>query len=315
MRLQKQPSKLNDMKESDPISLSYLREQNRLNIEALLKDRYRQSVQLLSEKLESERKKEVAEKEMIADGRLFVVGGVKFGMIAVKGGSFMMGATVEQKDEAFEDEYPCHKVLLSDYRISETVVTQSLWKAVMGVNSESRFKGDSYPVDDAQYQDLDLFFSKLNKITGQHFRLPTESEWEYAARGGVASRGCKYSGSNSIDKVGWCYETDNFSHYTHPVCKKLANELGIFDMSGNVSELCSDLYGEYSGDDQINPNNGLLNQNYGVAIAHKNDLPRVLRGGEVCSSATFCRVSSRGSTNGLGILDNIGFRVVLDFGK
>lgn len=150
------------MRKSESLNPDCLRKQNRANIDALLKDRYRQSVQMFSEKLESERRMEVTEKEMIADGRLFVVGDVKFGMIAVKGGSFMMGATVEQEDEAFEDEYPCHKVLLSDYRISETVVTQSLWKAVMGVNSESRFKGDSYPVDDAQYQDLDLFFSKLN---------------------------------------------------------------------------------------------------------------------------------------------------------
>ena len=206
------------------------------------------------------------------------VNGVSFTMIAVQGGTFTMGATSEQGSDADSGEYPTHKVTLSDYMIGETEVTQELWKAVMGTNP-SYFSGTNLPVEGVSWEDCQNFIAELNAMTGKKFRLPTEAEWEYAARGGNKSNGFKYSGSGSIDKVAWY--TDNSGSRTHPVKQKQANELGIYDMSGNVWEWCQDWYGSYSSSAQTNPT-GPSTGSY-----------RVFRGGSWYNNARYCRVSFR----------------------
>ena len=182
--------------------------------------------------------------------KTFYANGVSFDMVEVRGGTFRMGATSEQGSDADSYERPVHSVTLSSYYIGKTEVTQALWKAVMG-NNPSEFKGDNLPVERVSWNDCQEFVRKLNALTGQNFRLPTEAEWEFACRGGNNSRGYKYSGSNYIFNVAWY--TDNSRGETHPVATKLPNELGIYDMSGNVWEWCSDWYGGYTSVAQTNP--------------------------------------------------------------
>ncbi|MBE6325731.1 MAG: hypothetical protein E7077_01520 [Bacteroidales bacterium] len=179
-------------------------------------------------------------KQKKEDTLSFTVGGVSFKMIRIEHGTFMMGATPEM-EEHYYDEEPVHEVTISkDYYIGETQVTQELWQAVMG-NNPSYFKGNNNPVENISCFDCWKFIWKLNELTGKHFRLPTEAEWEYAARGGNKSRHTQYSGSDDIDYVAWYW--DNSGRQTHPVAKKSPNELGLYDMSGNVWEWCDDLYG------------------------------------------------------------------------
>lgn len=208
----------------------------------------------------------------------FTVNGVQFTMVAVEGGTFTMGATSEQGRDAWDDEKPAHKVTLSDYYIGQTEVTQALWKAVMGSNP-SNHKGDNLPVENVSWNDCQEFIQKLNQLMGKQFRLPTEAEWEYAARGGRKSRGYKYAGGNNIDSVAWYY--DNSGYETHPVATKQANELGIYDMSGNVWEWCSDWYGDYQSSSQSDPQ------------GPSSGFSRVRRGGGYYCFAAFCRVSFR----------------------
>ena len=224
------------------------------------------------------------------------VNGVSFTMIKVEGGTFNMGATSEQGSDAESDEKPVHSVTLSDYYIGETEVTQELWEAVMGSNP-SYFKGSQKPVEQVSWNDCKEFITKLNKLTGKNFRLPTEAEWEYAARGGNKSKGYKYSGSNTIGNVAWY--TDNSSSKTHDVKTKTPNELGIYDMSGNVYEWCEDWYGNYSSGSQTNPT-GPSTGSY-----------RVLRGGSWINYAKYCRVSHRSSINPDYRFNDYGFRLVL----
>ena len=182
--------------------------------------------------------------------REYTVNGVRFKMIAVEGGVFTMGATSEQQNPE-DDEKPTHTVTLSDYYIGETEVTQELWAAVMG-NNPSRFTGNMQrPVEQVSWEDCQTFIQKLNQLTGANFRLPTEAEWEFAARGGRSSRGYQYSGSSNLDDVAWY--GGNSSNTTHPVKTKSPNELGIYDMSGNVNEWCQDWKGSYSSSSQTNP--------------------------------------------------------------
>ena len=178
------------------------------------------------------------------------VNGVSFNMIKVDGGTFTMGGTSEM-GTPYPDEKPTHQVTLSSsYYIGETEVTQALWKAVMGKNP-SKFNGDNLPVEKVSWKDCQKFIEKLNSLTGKRFRLPTEAEWEFAARGGNKSNLTQYSGGGNIDDVAW-YD-GNSGKKTHPVKKKKANELGIYDMSGNVWEWCQDWWGSYGSSAQTNP--------------------------------------------------------------
>ena len=212
--------------------------------------------------------------------KTFYANGVSFEMVEVRGGTFRMGTTSEQGS----DGIPVHSVTLSSYYIGKTEVTQALWKAVMG-NNPSSFKGDNLPVECVSWNDCQVFIRKLNDLTGQNFRLPTEAEWEFACRGGNNSRGYKYSGSNYIDNVAW-YD-GNSGDKTHPVATKLPNELGIYDMSGNVEEWCSDWWGwegYYSSGAQTNPK-GPYDGSY-----------RVNRGGSWSGYARNCPSSCRDYT-------------------
>ena len=231
----------------------------------------------------------------VTNAQTITVNGVSFTMIAVQGGTFTMGATAEQGSDAYSDEKPTHKVTLSDYMIGETEVTQELWKAVMGTNP-SYFSGTQNPVEMVSWEDCQNFIAELNAMTGKKFRLPTEAEWEYAARGGNRSNGFKYSGSGSIDKVAW-YEGKISK--THPVKQKQANELGIYDMSGNVYEWCQDWYGSYSSSAQTNPTGPSSGSN------------RVNRGGSWSSSARSCRVSDRYYGSPAYSFSDLGLRLAL----
>lgn len=226
----------------------------------------------------------------------FTVNGVSFKMINVEGGTFQMGATPEQGNFGWDAEKPVHSVTLSSYRIGDTPVTQALWKAVMG-NNPSLFKGDNLPVEKVSWDDCQEFIQKLNRLTGKTFRLLTEAEWEYAARGGKHHSPYKYAGSNNINEVAW-YD-DNSGRETHPVKTKKPNALGIYDMSGNVREWCQDCFEHYSGSAQTDPKGP-------TSGSH-----RVLRGGSWNSGNSLCQVASRSlDTNGNRII-NSGFRLAL----
>ena len=219
----------------------------------------------------------VLEKKPMAN-RTFRVGSVEFTMVRVEGGTFTMGATSEMS-KPWNDEKPTHQVTLSSYSIGETEVTQALWQAVMGSNP-SKFKGDNLPVEKVRWDDCQEFIRKLNLQTGQHFRLPTEAEWEFAARGGNRSNHTQYSGSSRIDEVAW-YKGNSGSK-THPVKTKKPNELGIYDMTGNVWEWCQDKYGKYTSELQSNPE--------GPSSGSR----RVVRGGGWGGGPGGCRSSIRG---------------------
>lgn len=229
-------------------------------------------------------------------GQVFTVEGVSFTMIPVKSGTFMMGATDEQGSEAESDENPAHQVTLSDFYIGETEVTQELWEAVMGSNP-SRFKGAKRPVEQVSWDDCQGFIQELNALTGQHFRLPTEAEWEFAARGGNNDIVSKYAGSSAIDRVAW-YD-GNSGNKTHDVKTKKANELGLYDMSGNVWEWCNDWKGSYSSSAQTNPTGPSSGSN------------RVSRGGSWYSNARGCRVSYRNSDCPSFRYADLGLRLAL----
>ncbi len=207
------------------------------------------------------------------------VNGVSFTMIAVKGGTFQMGATSEQGYNVASHEKPVHTVTLSDYYIGETEVTQELWTAVMGSNPSYSSDNPQKPVEKVSWDDCHEFIARLNELTGKNFRLPTEAEWEYAARGGALSQGYKYSGGNGANEVAW-YD-DNAGHRSQKVKVKQANELGVYDMSGNVWEWCQDWYGDYTEDSQTDP------------TGPESGTERVLRGGAWNFSSLACRVSSR----------------------
>ena len=223
------------------------------------------------------------------------VGNVSYHMKYVSGGTFTMGATSEMENPS-DDEKPTHQVTLSSYYIGETEVTQALWKAVMGSNP-SHFKGDDLPVEKVSWNDCQTFINKLNALTGKRFRLPTEAEWEFAARGGNQSRHTPYSGSSRIDDVAWY--NGNSGREMHPVKTQRPNELAIYDMSGNVYEWCQDWYGSYSSYAQTNPTGA------------GSGSGRVFRGGSWYSSPEDCRSSCRFFYAPGGSGDELGLRLVL----
>ena len=226
----------------------------------------------------------------------FIVKGVSFKMVGVEGSIFTMGATSEQRSVR-HDERPIHLVTLSDFSIGETEVTQELWQAVMGSNP-SRFEGTNLPVESVSWNDCQEFIRKLNQLTGKNFRLPTEAEWEYAARGGKESMGYMYAGSDTLNNVACRYDYRS-SDKTHPVKQKQPNELGLYDMSGNIWEWCQDWYGSYSNNAQTNPTGSTSGSN------------RVIRGGSWDLEDKYCRVSIRGYWSPKDRHYSLGLRLVL----
>ena len=219
-------------------------------------------------------------------------------MVYVAGGTFLMGATSEQGSGAYDDEKPAHRMIINGYYIGKYEVTQKLWKAVMD-NNPSNFKGDNLPVENVSWNDVQEFLRKLNAMTGKRYRLPTEAEWEFAARGGNNSRGHKYSGSDNIGSVAWY--GNNSGNRTHVVGTKSSNELGIYDMSGNVREWCQDWYSSsyYGNSSRNNP------------TGPTSGASRVLRGGSWGLSARNCRVSYRGYSTPDDRYNYLGFRLAL----
>lgn len=234
----------------------------------------------------------------------FTIDDVTFTMIPVEGGTFNMGATAEQGNDANDRELPVHEVTLSSYYIASTEVTQELWQAVMG-NNPSYFKGAQLPVENVSWEDCQLFIAMLNELTESDFRLPTEAEWEFAARGGNLSMGYKYSGGNDLNMVGWYSYNGSWqlrgtgAYGTHNVATRNPNELELFDMSGNVHEWCQDWFGGYSTDAQNNPTGPASGTN------------RVYRGGSWYFDEWFCRVSFRNGVTPTYRSYGIGLRLAL----
>lgn len=224
---------------------------------------------------------------------------LEYNMTLVIGGRYKMGCRFLQFN-CFFNETPGHEVDLSDFSISKYEVTQAQWEAVMG-NNPSRFNTcPDCPVENVSWNEVQEFIRKLNIMTGGNYRLPTEAEWEYAASGGHQSKGFKYAGSNKLDSVAWYWE--NSGRRTHPVGTKLPNELGLYDMTGNVKEWCSDWYSEnyYRNSDEQNPQGppeGSL---------------RVRRGGSWFNISKYCRVLFRYSGVPDEGDDNLGFRLAAE---
>jgi formylglycine-generating enzyme required for sulfatase activity len=228
-------------------------------------------------------------------------------MVFVQGGAFVQGCTAEQGNDCMDIEHPPHNVTVSSFNIGKYEVTQAQWYAIMETTIEQQRdktdagfpivgRGENYPMYYVSWDEVQEFITRLNSITGKRYRLPTEAEWEYAARGGAQSKGYTYSGSNNVDEVAW-YDL-NSEDSTQPVGTKKPNELGIYDMSGNVYEWCSDWYDDYTASDKTNPAGS-------AAGTHRVD-----RGAGFGAPADKCRVSFRGR----GIQDRrymfMGFRLV-----
>ena len=238
---------------------------------------------------------------------IYTVNGVTFQMVAVDGGSFSMGVDSAIVAEGFAnlDEMPAHQVTLSPYSIGQTEVTQELWNAVMESNP-SNFTGDlKRPVEQVSWEECQEFIARLNELTGKNFRLPTEAEWEFAARGGINGNGLPYAGSENLDDVAWYFDnsyamgSESEDYGTHAVGTKLPNELGLFDMSGNVAEWCADWYGTYTEaaqDDPVGPETGLR---------------RVVRGGGWFSFDGDNRVTARSYEAPLRRSTSLGFRLAM----
>ena len=240
----------------------------------------------------------------------FTVNDVSFTMVPVEGGTFIMGTDYNSPDD-FYWEQPAHEVTLSSYFIGQSEVTQALWQAVMGDNPSYFSSRNNYdtnlqrPVECVSWNDCQTFITKLNQLTGRTFRLPTEAEWEFAARGGNQSQGYEYSGSNNLDDVAWYWYSipsrisGNAGYGTQTVATKAPNELGLYDMSGNVWEWCQDYWGGiYSSDAQTNP------------VGPSTGDTHVYRGGS-WGSYKGCRVSYRVSEKPTFTLFDIGLRLAL----
>jgi formylglycine-generating enzyme required for sulfatase activity len=211
-------------------------------------------------------------------------------MVSIQSGTFQMGS-----NDGESDEKPIHSVTVSSFYMGKYEVTQKQWREVMGQDPpELYFKGcDQCPVENVSWNDIQEFIKKLNTKTGKNYRLPTEAEWEYAARGGQSYQ---YAGSDNIDNVAW-YDGNSGSK-THPVGQKSPNGYGLYDMSGNVWEWCNDWYGDYSSGAVTNPK--------GPSTVSR----RVLRGGSWFTDASYCRVANRFSDSPDYRNDTLGFRLV-----
>lgn len=201
---------------------------------------------------------------------------LKIPMVTVEGGTFKMGSI-----DGEIDEQPVHEVTVNSFNISQFEVTQAIWKAVMGTNPSTFKNCDDCPIESISWNDIQSFLSKLKKITGKTYRLPTEAEWEFAAKGGTQSQNFSFAGSNTINDVAW--NIDNSDGKTHPVGQKKANELGIFDLTGNVFEWCQDWYSDtfYQNSPTSNPENTIIS-NY-----------KVLRGGSYIGNSKLSSITNR----------------------
>lgn len=258
---------------------------------------------------EKESKAKEAKSQPIHPIQAISVNGVSFNMIKVQGGTFTIGATPEQESEnPWDDERPAHEVAVTDYMIGETPVTQALWETVMGVSIQEQCKkgtlgsslrgvGANYPMYHISWDDCQEFVARLSQQTGKKFRLPTEAEWEFAARGGNQGKGFKYAGSDTLGDVAWYDDGQTFE--TSPVAQKQPNELGLYDMSGNVWEWCQDWY-----------------INYGVeltpAMLKSAGMSHVTRGGSWNRAPRFCRVSVRGHSTPNERVNYVGLRLVME---
>ena len=232
-------------------------------------------------------------------GWILSVGGVRYELVPVKAGSFMMG-TPDEDAEANPDERPAHRVTLTrDFCIGSTEVTQALYEAVMGYNPSANRKGGDYPVENVSYQDAMRFCQRLSQLTGDNYSLPTEAQWEYAARGGhlASDRSMRYAGSGAVDDVAWWF--GNSDNASHPVARKAPNSLGLYDMSGNVYEWCLDWYGKYSSADEDDPT--------GPATGDS----RCIRGGSWYFFAEYCRIANRNGRVPTHHDNHLGFRIVM----
>ena len=231
------------------------------------------------------------------------VNGITIELVKVEGGTFKMGATPEliELGPNDADELPAHDVTLDSYYIGKYEVTQALWIEIMGSNPSQMIKNNDCPVDGMTHKQCIEFIEKLNERTGMQFALPTEAQWEYAARGGNRSKGYLYSGSNDATEVGWVMEnmTDMGQH---PGGQKAPNELGIYDMTGNVMEWCSDYYGPYSEEAQTNPTGPEANSGTNTCV---------VRGGGYWDSASWCRNTKRICYAETHSQMDIGLRLVL----
>ncbi len=239
--------------------------------------------------------------------RVFTVNHIPIKMVFVKGGDLQLGCIADQGDSCRERELPSHNVKLTDFYIGETEVTQAQWMAVMGHdNNPSYWKGNTLPVERVSWVECRRFIIRLNKYLaaelpeGYHFALPSEAQWEYAARGGMKSAGMRYAGSNDLKQIAWFY--DNSNQHTHDVRIKTANELGIFDMSGNVWEWCEDWYDENFYAENTDWNNPMNNQETSY---------RVQRGGSWNYAASYSRCATRDRGSIHSRYEDCGFRVAL----
>ncbi|MCI7496930.1 MAG: formylglycine-generating enzyme family protein [Prevotella sp.] len=219
-------------------------------------------------------------------------------MVEIKGGSFIMGSDLNTDPDAEEDEAPRHQVTVSSFKMGKYLVTQSEWKQVMEDTKAQKSKNGKYPMINVTWEEVQTFISRLNEQTGRHFRLPTEAEWEYAARGGAkaSNKGSIYSGGDDLKTMGWY--ADNSGNRPHPVGMLAPNALGLYDMSGNVWEYCSDWYGDYQAKKQTNPK-GPATGDY-----------HVIRGGSWNSSSHCCRITYRQDNSIISPTPDIGFRLV-----
>ncbi|MBR1712097.1 MAG: SUMF1/EgtB/PvdO family nonheme iron enzyme [Alloprevotella sp.] len=237
----------------------------------------------------------------------YTVKGVSFKMVAVPAGTFMMGASKAEDPEAYATskegptrEAPVHQVTLSAYSIGQTTVTQELWQAVMGTNP-AKFKGAGRPVENVSWNECQTFVKRLSSLTGKKFRLPTEAEWEYAARGADKSNGTHYAGSDDIEAVAWYFDNCEDTSRPRPVAQKQPNELGLYDMSGNLWEWCSDWYGDYTTAALTNP----------TGAAFSSNSNKVMRGGSWRNPYRSCRVTTREICTPDIKANHIGLRLVL----
>lgn len=235
-------------------------------------------------------------------------------MIYVDGGSFLMGATAEQGSDVHIYEKAVHKVTLSSYYMSKFQVTQELYLIVMGGSNQGTYKETNnlqIPIDNRLYTEMITFINNLNAITGLHFSLPTEAQWEFAARGGRKRNNTKYAGSNDLKEVGYYWDNSlrlplgqvTSIRWPQSVGLKKANELGLYDMSGNLAEVCTDWYAPYELEDQVDPT--------GPASLPATTLQkRVCRGGAFNTLGDPCRISARSASLTANRFNYIGFRIV-----